>query len=294
MNKIKNLTLSAINVVQHPHSKERYIDLFKELNKNKNGIKILGQYYGQLSNIDINIEEGYIQGEIYRYTEINKNAPWLNIIEHSQILDEEGKPKLLVEEHFKPNSKKIYFYFIIKHHRLVFDKKEISPKFIKNFFENLIANTNISKKLDINKQSIKITVEQSAESLEKILELHHINKIDLVIHRPNPDDLSDDLENGMKLRLENMNADTYMETIKSEHSSIEPDEILKKYMNVARSNGKVEVRGRNEAGKSITESTESHPLEVKTSYNQNIETYITAFKNHAFVLVSGIMDKIRS
>jgi sporulation protein YlmC with PRC-barrel domain len=294
MNKIKNLTLSAINVVQHPHSKERYIDLFKELNKNKNGIKILGQYYGQLSNIDINIDEGYIQGEIYRYTEINKNAPWLNIIEHSQILDEEGKPKSLVEEHFKPNSKKIYFYFIIKHHRLVFDKKEISPKSIKNFFENLIANTNISKELDINKQSIKITVEQSAESLEKILKLHHINKIDLVIHRPNPDDLSDDLENGMKLRLENMNADTYMETIKSEHASIEPDDILKQYMNVARSNGKVEVRGRNEAGKSITESTESHPLEVKTSYNQNIETYITAFKNHAFVLVSGIMDKIRS
>ena len=104
----------------------------------------------------------------------------------------------------------------------------------------------------------------------------------------------DDLENGMKLRLERMHADMYMQTIKSEHASIEPDDILKKYMDVARSNGKVEVRGRNESGKSVTESTEYHPLEVKTSYNQNIETYLNAFKSRAFVLVSDIMKKIRS
>ncbi len=294
MNKMKNLTLSAINIVQHPHGKQRYINLFKELNKNKNGIKISGQYYGQLNRIEINTEEGYILGKIYRYTEINKNAPWLNIKENSQILDEDGNPKALVEEHLKPNSKEIYFYFIINNHRLVFDKGVISPKFIKNFFENLISNTEFPKEIDINKQSIKITIEQSAESLEKILKLHHINKIDLVINRPNPDDFYDDLENGMKLRLERMHADMYMQTIKSEHASIEPDDILKKYMDVARSNGKVEVRGRNESGKSVTESTEYHPLEVKTSYNQNIETYLNAFKSRAFVLVSDIMKKIRS
>jgi hypothetical protein len=96
MNKMKNLTLSAINIVQHPHGKQRYINLFKELNKNKNGIKISGQYYGQLNRIEINTEEGYILGKIYRYTEINKNAPWLNIKENSQILDEDGNPKYTI------------------------------------------------------------------------------------------------------------------------------------------------------------------------------------------------------
>lgn len=294
MSRNKNLTLGAINIVQHPHSAERYVNLFKQLSENKSSIKILGQCYGSFSRIEVNLEEGYILGKIYKFTEINKNAPWLNLKEHSQILDEEGKPKALVEEHIKPNSKEVFFYFIIKNHRLVFDRKAISAKSIKNFFDSLILNTDISEEFDINKKSINITIEQSAESLEEILKLHHINKIDLVIHRPNPDDLYEDLENGIKQRLQNMDADIFSQTFKSEQASIRPDDELKRYMHVARSNGKVEIRGKNEDGKSVIESTESHPLEVKTSYNEKLENYLTAFKNRAFVLVSDIMEKIRS
>ncbi|PLY08374.1 MAG: hypothetical protein C0625_01950 [Arcobacter sp.] len=293
MGREKILKLGAINIVQHPHTEEKqeYIELFEEIAKNPIPTKIRGQYYGLIDKVEVNRKEGFIFGKFYRYTNINKNSPWLNIKEKSPIVDDDGKAVQQVEDHIKPNLKEIYFYFIIKNHRLVFDSKIISPNSIKEFLRNVISNTDFK---NIKRESVNITVEQSAESLDEILNMYFISQIDLIIDRPNPDDISPNLETGVKRRLENMEADSYQQVIKSDHSSIKPDKELKDYMGVARSNGSVNVKGKDETGKSISESTESHSLEVKTSYNDGEETYLGAFKSRAFIVVSDIMEKLRN
>lgn len=286
----KILRLGAINIVQHPHSEEKYIELFEEIAKEPRPTKIFGQYYGIIHSLEVNKEEGYIYGKFFRYTNINNNTPWINLNENSQIVDDDGDAVQQVEDHIKPNSKEIYFYFIIKNHRLVFDSKYISPNSIKEFLQNLILNTEFS---EIKKENVVVNVEQSEESLEEIFNIYSINQIDLLINRPNPDDLYDTLENGIKERLENMDADTYQQVIKSGQTSLNPDHELKGYMHVARSNGRVNVKGKDESGKTITESTESHPLEVKNSYNDGEESYLSAFKVRAFLVVSQIMEGLR-
>lgn len=287
MGRIRKLNLSAINIVQHPHSAKKYIELFEEINKTPKIVPIFGSFKGLISNIEINKSEGYIFVKFFRFTDINPNSPWLNTNNKNQVVDQDGNAVQLVEEHFKPNSKEIYFYFVIKNHRLVFDTKLITARSMKSFLENLIKGTTFT---NINKEDVKVTIEQSAESLEEILQLYHISKIDLLINRPNPDDLSQSFENSVKKRLENMEASSYEQVVKSDSVGIKPDKELKDYMTVARSNGQVDVKGIDEHGNTKTESTANHPFEAKLSYNDDEETYLEALKNRTFLVVNKIMD----
>jgi hypothetical protein len=284
----KLISLSALNIVTHPHSPEQYIELFRELEPNKSTTKMYGQHHGILSKIDINENQGYILGKLYRFTEINQARPWIDTIEAQQMVDQDGKPIQLVESNFKPNSREIWFVFIIKHHRLVFDSRYVAPISMKNFFENIISSTNFSK---ISKENVSISIEQSEESLDELLKMEFIKNITFLINKPNPDEL-ESIENELKDRLENLNADRMTESIESKNS-INPDNRLKSMMKVARSNGYVTIKGRHE-GKLIKESTEAHPIKEPKTYNENETTYISALVAHAAVFVKEIMDKMKS
>jgi len=284
-----NIALGALNIVLKKHSDENYISLLEQAFKHSYPVKVFGQYHAIPSKLDINREEGYIFGKLYRFTDINENQAWIDTKKVTEIRDEDGKPIPQVDKDLKPNSKEIYFVFIIKNHRLVFDQKFIATSSMKGFFENLFKDSILR---DISKSDINITIEQSEENLEQILKIKHISEIELEINRPNPDDISS-LEGSVKARLTNMNADQFTQQIKSKESSIKPDKDFTQMMKVAISNGVVKAKGINEAGKKIFESTLSHPLKVFKTYNTEQTTYYDALKTYAIDLVESIIDRMK-
>jgi hypothetical protein len=284
------MELSALNIVLKQHSDENYIYLIEQAFKYNSPIKIFGQYHAIPSYLEINKEKGYIFGKFYRFTDINQKQAWIDTKKVTEIRDDEGNPIPQVSETLKPNSKEIYFVFITKHHRLVFDKKYIAPSSMKSFFTNLFNEASIKH---ISKQEITITIEQSAESLDEILKIKHISEIEFEINRPNPDDISG-LEDDVKKRLTNMNADKLSQQIKSKEANIKPDDDFVKMMKVAISNGLVQAKGLNNAGKRVFESTLSHPLKVLKTYDIAQMSYFDALKKHAEMIVEDIIERMKA
>jgi len=283
------IELNGLNVVLKKHSDENYINLFEQAFKHTYPVHVFGQYYAIPASLEINREEGYIFGKFYRFTNINENQAWLDTKKITEIRDEDGNPIPQVDKALKPNSKEIYFIFIIKNHRLIFDGKYIAPTSMKNFFQNLFNDATLK---NISKSEITINIEQSEESLDEILKIKHIAEIELEINRPNPDDISS-LEGEVKTRLTNMNADQLMEQVKAKEKNLKPDETLQQMMKVAISNGLVKAKGLNEAGKRVFESTLSHPLKIIKTYNTEQTTYFNALKTYAFDIVENIMSRMR-
>lgn len=284
-----NIEINALNIVLKKHSDDNYISLLEQSFKHKFPVQVFGQYHAIPANLEINKEDGYIFGKFYRFTNINENQAWLDTKNISEIRDEDGKPIPQVDKALKPNSKEIYFIFIIKNHRLVFDSKYIAPSSMKNFFENLFKNATFK---NISKSEINITIEQSEESLEEIMKIKHISEIELKINRPNPDDISS-LEGEVKARLTDMNADQFSQQIKAKDKNLKPDETFQQMMKVAISNGLVKAEGLNEADRKVVESTLSHPLKVLKTYNTEQTTYFDALKTYAFDIVKDIMSRMK-
>jgi len=284
-----NIEINALNIVLKNHSNENYISLLEQAFNYTHSVKVFGQYHALPASLDIHRDEGYIFGKFYRFTNINENQAWLDTKKVTEIRDNDGKPIPQVDKALKPNSKEIYFIFIIENHRLIFDSKYIAPSSMKNFFENLFKNVTLK---NISKSEINITIEQSEESLEQIMKIKHISEIELEINRPNPDDISS-LEGEVKARLTNMNADQFTQHIKAKDKNLKPDITFQQMMKVAISNGLVKAKGLNEGGKKVFESTLSHPLKVLKIYNTEQTTYFNALKIHAFDIVEDIINRMR-
>lgn len=287
MKKNKQLKLSVLNIVLHPHTQKKYIELLKKSFSCKKSIQIRGQYYGlPMPIIEINNDEKYIIGKFYRYTEIDKNKPWLDIDKASLIVDDDGNAIPQIDDSKKPNSTEIFFIFSIKHHRLVYESNLISPRSIKKFFDNLFSQV----KFDTIKNSdITINIEQSHESIEEILKMYSINELSIKIHKPNPDDIAS-MEDTIQTLLNNAQAEEYS----TKNRTITPTQEIKQKMIVAKSNGSVFAKGKTIDGKSISESTDEHPLIETKEYNTDDFTYLGALKNLSLVVIDNIMDKLKN
>lgn len=287
----KKLKLGVINIVLQPHSKERYIELIENAFKGKVGIKIFGQHYAmpvKIQEHDIKIEEGYILGKIHRYTEIDKDQPWLDIIDNKHITDENGKPIPQVDEDVKPNSKTVFFMFLIDSHRLVFDTDGITHNLMLNFFKSLFNKAPLGR---IRKEEVTVNLETSLETIEEMLAVYKINTVDILINKPNPDDLSS-REGRVKEKLRKMHASEMSVVVKSKDDELIPDEDTRILMNVAKSNGKVVLTGKDEEGKKVVESTESHPLTIIKEYTDDIG-YFGAMRHYSFEIVGRILNGMK-
>ena len=282
------MDLAVINIVIKNHSEEKYIKFLETAFNYKYPVHIFGHYNGLPASIEVKLDEGCIVGKFFRFTDINEHQAWLDTNKGSEIRDEHGNPIPQIENNLKPNSKAIYFVFIIKNHRLVFDTGNIAISSMYNFLKNLFQDVKVD---GILKEDINLTIEQSQETIAQIKKIYSINQIDIDINRPNPDDIRS-LEGIFKARLENMHADSMHEEFRSKDGGIKPDKELEQLMRIATSNGKVVARGYDSTGKRIQESTESHPLKERKLYNTDDTTYLSALKVFAFDIVGKIMESM--
>lgn len=273
MARIKKLSYGAVNITMHPHSPEKYVALFKMARKNAISVSLRGDYFATLSyfypykNGQSSTEP--FEGEVLKYTEIDVNGDWFNIIKKDIASDEEKK-KINIPENLKPNVARFSFVFLPKSHILVYEmhdkNRNLTSKQMESFLNGIFTQENIIKKFG----RINITILTEPEKVEHMLALKGITCINMITRRPNPDDLVS-AESIMQKRFKRIGVIEEDKTYKSERGQeIKPDHELKKDALVASRNGEVSIRRINEAGLVETRASSDTPLQRVEPYDSDV------------------------
>jgi len=287
----KSVTYTAFNVTLHPHSPQKYIDLFDACFDLRRSINLRGDSYGlmtSLNPIDRDDEAKGLIGEIGRYTRIHSER-WLNTLTLKPAEKNERK-SIHIPEELKPNYLSYGFVFYPMGHKLIVECKDshgaISPKTLYRYFRSLFDTPDINDRFG----RIELTAIPDADQLDKIFKIERLRILTLTINRPNPDDF-DDLEEDVLERLNNQNVREQIITFKAQQgATIVPDAFTKGMSKVAEHNGKVEGEGSDREGKKVSLSTDSHPLQVTGTFPANTITQMDFLVSMA----QKIRSKLRS
>lgn len=257
MAKEKTYILQALNISLIDHSKEKYIELFSKIGKICEPIKLRGSRYvlpGEFKKYDDELIFGYF----YKFTKIDENSTWIDVKSIKEIVDEEGKPVQLSPKNKHPNTKHINFIFSTKDHRLIFIKDEMSAQTMLGLFEKIMDYLGVF--------DISINIEQSPDSIDKILKLQRITNLTIFICVPNPDDLGG-VDVKMEERLKSIGANKFKEEYIGQ--DIKPNQEIQNNMNLASSNGYVKAIGTNQFGERVElKTTDENPMSIKLKYTK--------------------------
>ncbi|OHX34416.1 hypothetical protein BJL95_17255 [Methylomonas sp. LWB] len=278
-----SIELSVLNIALHdPHHSERYASLFNEIYRKKvkahahgDRSAILGRLY-QLPESD----EVCYYGEVFKFIELDTNEPWLNLNSNKEA-EKNDLDEIIIPEHLKPHLKRFPFIFFPHDHRLYIsirtDESSIGVNVAKKIFENFFCNIDIELEYGV----VEVTIEPDRNKVEEIFKLHRLDKLDIELVRPNPDDHEED-EKRLLERLRTQNAKKmHVSLVATKHSTIEPDKETKILVNVAASNGYVEAKGRDVHEKPVILATKESPLKIRVPYSKETQTAYSALKDKA-------------
>ncbi|BEO29647.1 MAG: DUF4747 family protein [Serratia marcescens] len=263
MARTKKLTYGAVNITIHPHSSEKYIELFKMARRIAENVHLRGDSYAALSYFSAykrgQSDKEPFEGEILKFIDIDINGDWFNISRKDIATDEE-KNKISIPDNLKPNVGRFTFIFLPVSHLLVYEmqdgNKNLSSKQVELFLNKIFSDEKIVKKFG----RVNVTVLTEPDSVEKILSLKGITCINMVTRRPNPDDLAT-AESVMQKRFRRLGVIEEDKTYKSDRGEeIKPDKELKQDALIASRNGEVSVRRINDDGYVEVHSTNTLPL----------------------------------
>ena len=211
---------SAFNIRVHPHpDKSVYVDLFETLFKQNKKISIGNNTSAKINRLwaiqEDNPLEGFI-GEIIKYNDITEDG-WVNI-ETGKSAEQDELDAIHIPDDLKPNGKSFYFVFFPKTHILVTEIRDkngaFSPKMQEKFFKLLFTSTTLLEKFN----AIDITIFPDTSAVKHILESKTLKKLELIIHRPNPNDF-EGFEEDVLAEMESQNAKVFEQRIHSDEAS---------------------------------------------------------------------------
>jgi len=209
------------------------------------------------------------EGEILKYTDIDLNGEWFDVVKKDIASDEE-KGRISIPDNLKPNVARFSFVFLPASHLLVYETQDksrhLSSRQIEFFLNGIFSDERIIKKFG----KVNVTILTEPESVEKMLSLKGITSINMVTRRPNPDDLAS-AESIMQKRFKRIGVIEEDKTYKSERGNeIKPDEELKQDALIASRNGEVSIRRINEAGLVELHASSDTPLQRVEPYDSDI------------------------
>lgn len=294
--KNKSYQISALNIVTHPHTPEKYLSLFQRAFEETTQVPIIGDKWGHIASlrkIRINNEEDFaIHGLILKYTQINKDE-WYNITK-AELATKEELGEINIPANLRPNTQQFQYVFFPQQHRFIYISKHSEPlgdrrwvqfspglmkKFLTNLFSQFLPDNN----------DFEITIEQSSEEIEKIIKAYTVSKLEILINLPN-DDAGSSIYKDITERLNDENVSIYYEhkTAKKDHSIVPSEETIE-HINVAKSNGYVRAEVINQDGKKESFSTEDHPKSKIVSYEPE-KGMAYSFINKAKIFLSEILN----
>ncbi|HCC6073338.1 TPA: DUF4747 family protein, partial [Klebsiella pneumoniae] len=209
------------------------------------------------------------EGEVLKFTDIDVEGDWFNIVKKDVASDEE-KGKIVIPENLKPNVARFSFVFLPASHLLVYEMQDksrnLTPRQMSLFITGIFSNEKIIKKFG----KINVTILTEPESVQRMLALKGITCINMVTRRPNPDDLAS-AESIMQKRFKRIGVIEEDKTYKSERGQeIKPDVELKQDALIASRNGEVSIRRVNEFGLVEVHASSDAPLQRVEPYDPDV------------------------
>lgn len=270
----------AINIRVHDHpTSDVYLHLLKSAYDLQRPLKARGEQMLLLSSLNKPKMDGtlqYVEGMLARFTNINSDEPWFNL--KTKNVAESGEvSEIDIPEHLRPGFKGFRFCFFPKKHYFVFeraaDKSTISHGMVESFLERLLNSPELSD--DYGEVNVNTVCEE--KGLREIYAIPTLKNLEIVIKRPNPDQLSSD-EAVVMARLAKMNANKVQQKLTATTGeSLKPDADTKILAKVALDNGFVKGEGHDSDRRKIEVSTKAYPKTLRKSFHETEMTPKTAF-----------------
>lgn len=269
MSRLSKLEIAVLNITTHPHSPERYLQLFENAFNLKKPIKYRGPEYlllGRHWAIEKDKPLAGIHGILFKYIDLDLKGAWLDLTQIEPIESEDGSPVIEIPEDLKPNCKATPFVFLPEGHRLFFftfhEQKRFSPAFTAKALSKLFNRIELVNEFG----EVSVTTESSDETITQILNIPSLTSLKISVTLPNSDDLSDKKEAALA-RIKSQHAKRAMQEYTGrKHDGLKPDNETKALMELAQSNGYIKAEGYRNQTK-ITESTSKHPVLIPDRYD---------------------------
>lgn len=255
------IVLGEVNVFSQPHSPEGYLQAFDLLNTRKTKVLFHGHRQielGTLRKLDDPRLPDAITGYFYIFSKINFDDPWLNTARNAEATEAELE-QLNIPPHLAPEFRRFRYIFDPHRHRLFFetltrDRHHISPKAFGQSVARLLQST-----IPAAFEEINAVVIPDKSVVDTILSLNKLRRLEVVVHRPNPDD--DEFEEEILNELNAEHVGTLEQTlIKAPGAAaIVPSLVTRQLAHLAARFGFVKAWGKNNEGAPIQKDTQSQP-----------------------------------
>lgn len=250
-----------INVVASPHPDGVYAEAIRAI------ANFPVQYYG--SNYaairpatPVPDDDKMLEGVVTVWTDVSTDEPSIDKATLEEVaLDEELK-SIFKKRGF--NNRAFGYVLDTATHTIAIQLlneqgKTLSPRQAGRIFERAFS------RLNREGQTFEITVLPEDDALQQVLAIKRIDRIKIVIKRPNPGDhLDTDAEEVLReMEEQNINKDERVFTRQSGTDSINLNETNNTRAEVAATDGYVESSGRDEEGEPVHRSTREYPKIVK-------------------------------
>lgn len=280
----RTIEAGAINVRVHPHSApDIYNRLIQDAYKLRRPLRSRADQMllmSSISPIRSNNQIERIDGVLARFTNINTDDPWFNL-NTSEEAEENDVREINIPDYLRPNYQPFSFSFFPSKHLFVFERRSVSSSIshgiVESYLTRLLSDSQIIERYgEVNVDTIR-----DHQGLEDIFNIFQLKHLEIIIKRPNPDDLSE-YERVMLDRMNRQNINKIEERLSSiPGQSISPDENTKALANVALNNGSVFGDGANEDGEKIEVSTIQYPKTLRKYYDPDAISATSAFNQLA-------------
>jgi len=293
MNRQRSLTFGAINItLPPPHAAKTYLDLFMAAQQEGATVSLQGDWVGLigLATPEDDPEAGLvIRGEFYKYVDLDAARDWYNVLSRKPAEPSELR-RLSIPEELKPHFQFLPFVFFAKGHRLIAVTRDGKDAMSIRQMETVLNNAMNTEAIQAKFGRVEVTVEPSLETLDEILTMPHLHRLELEIKRPNPDDF-EEFEQDFLDELEKQRASGIgMQISAQSGETLRPSQRTTWLAQIAKSNGKVVGTG-GLRGKTRTLSTAKHPFEQRESYMPWLETRSDAVLTKAKAIVGKFVRR---
>jgi hypothetical protein len=290
MSKDKTFRVGVMNIVIHPHTHQKYVELWRTTFRARRSVELRSKFKALIgSHHPINSSDHLqgIEGEIYKFFDLDPNGAWYDL-DSAKAANQDDLNQIKIPAKLKPDLALFNYVFLPKVHKLVYeaktsDGKGLSPGSMEKVLSNLFSTPQIQQTFG----KVEVTAVPQKDSLLKILKMHRLSSLTIDLRKPNPDDF-DQIEKEIMDRLQNMKARRIVEKVIAERGeTLKPDAEIRGLAEVAKSNGKVIAEGSDVDGTRVVKSTTTMPLVEATSYDPGNTDAKSALREKAYEMTGN-------
>ena len=250
--------IGFLNVVATPHPTGVYDRLLRSVAGQP--VQFFGDQVAAITTPRAAPGEGHLlQGRIVMWTDIDEDQPGVNKRDLSAV--HLSDMNFTVPRDLGFNGKVFLFVFNTRSHVLAYEARNefgqtLSPHRAKRIFDLLMS----PEILGFDAELVEVTVIPEDDALAFVLGLSRLDKVEILVKRPNQDDITDKANAIMaELMAQNAKSEDRVLTRAAGPDSLELSEENKIRAEVAATNGYVKSSGRDADGQPDKRSTKEYP-----------------------------------